>query len=193
MSVGSWLGRGNFLKASLLTSWGPNTGAWTWLWGRRGGGVAGPRWPIPLKQVASWEVHGTSFFGGVAGHARPSRHLPCSALGADVIDPDVVSDGEVTEGGRSDGAHGASGQSDRSSRSDVQRGKKRAANDSTHPPPQSWRRLLRAMELQPHRRKRPSAAPFVTLDLRARCPWPCNERHAATVTSSAMSRMLPIW
>ena len=53
-----------------------------------------------------------------------------SALGGDVIDPVVVSDGKVTDGGKSDGAW-----SERSTRSGARKGKKPAAKDSNPPAP----------------------------------------------------------
>ena len=61
------------------------------------------------------------------GHVATFR---ASALGEDVIDPEVVSDGEVTDGGKSDGAR-----IDRSTRSGTGKGKRRAAKDSNPPAP----------------------------------------------------------
>ena len=117
---------------------------------------------IAFKQVASWEVQGERFFSE-AWHAMRGQvaTFRASALGGDVIDPEVVSDGEVTEGGKSDGTR-----SDRSTRSGAGKGKKRAAKDSAPPPKKSWR----AREMLPHHKRRLWGAPFVSLGHRAPCP-----------------------
>ena len=123
--------------------------------GGGGGGLLARARTIPFQQVVSSEVQGKEHFSeawkDMRGHLATFR---ASALGADVIDLYVVSDGEVTEGGGSDGGRSASGRGDRSARSGVGKGKKRAAKDNNPPLPKSWRRLVRAKELQPHRRKR---------------------------------------
>ena len=109
-------------------------------------------------------MQGEGFFSeawhAMRGHVTTFR---ASALGEDVIDPEVVSDGEVTDGGKSDGAR-----SDRSTRSGTGKGKKRAAKDNNPPapPPKSWR----AREMQPHHKRRLWEAPFVSLGHRAPCP-----------------------
>ena len=105
--------------------------------GTEGGGALLARaGAIPFQEVASWEVQGEGFFSearqAMRGHVAT---FPASALGVDVIDPDVVSDGEVTEGrGGGDGTRSAGGRSYHSARSWVQKGNKQAAKDSTPPP-----------------------------------------------------------
>ena len=101
-----------------------------------GGGVLARARAIPFKQVASWEVQEEEFFS----EARPSMrgHIATfrsSVVGADVIDPHVVSDGEVTEGGRSDGGRSVGVRSDggRTARSGGGKSKKRAAKDNIPP------------------------------------------------------------
>ena len=126
--------------------------------GNGGGGVAGPRW---LNCFGVGGVMGSAgggvFLGGLARHARPRRHLPCQCSGGGVIDPEVVSDGEVTEGGSDRSARGGGGGG---------KGKKQAARDSKPPPKKSWR----AREMHPYHKRRLWRAPFVSLDHRAPCP-----------------------
>ena len=68
--------------------------------GTEEGGLLARTGAIAFKQVASWEVQGEVFFSeawqAMRGHVATFR---ASALGADSIDPEVVSDGEVSEGG----------------------------------------------------------------------------------------------
>ena len=100
--------------------------------GSEEGGLLARAGSIAFKQVASWEVQGKGFFSeawhAMRGHIATFR---ASALGEDVIDREGVSDGEVTDGGESDGAR-----SGRSTRSGSGKGKKRAAKDSNPPAPQ---------------------------------------------------------
>ena len=131
------------------------------------GGLLARACSIAFKQVASWEVQGEGFFSeawqAMRGHVATFR---ASAPAGDVIDPEVVSDGEVTEGGKSDGSHSAGARSDRSARSGVGKGKKRATKDNNPAPKKSWR----AREMQPRHKRRLSGAPFVSLGHRAPCP-----------------------
>ena len=103
--------------------------------GTEEGGLLACASSIAFKQVASWEVQGQGFFSeawhAMRGHVATFRAI---ALGGDVIDPEVVSDGEVTKGGKSDGARNAGARSDRSGRSGDGKGKKRATKDSNPPP-----------------------------------------------------------
>ena len=100
--------------------------------GSEEGGLLARAGSIAFKQVASWEVQGEGLFSetwhAMRGHVATFR---ASAQGEDVIAPEVVSDGEVTDWGKSDGAR-----SDRSTRSGTGKGKKRAAKDSNPPAPQ---------------------------------------------------------
>ena len=99
--------------------------------GSEEGGLLARAGSIAFKQVASWELQGEGLFleawHAMRGHVATFR---ASAMGEDVIEPEVVSDGEVTDGGKSDGAC-----SDRSARSGTGKGKKQAAKDSNPPAP----------------------------------------------------------
>ena len=136
-------GEGGFFVARLAYRLGSKHWCLDLAVGSEEGGLVARAGSIAFKQVALWEVQGEGFFSdawhAMRGHVATFR---ANALGEDVIDPEVVSDGEVTHGGKSDGAR-----SGRSTRSGTGKGKTRAAKDSNPPPPppKSWR----AREMQP--------------------------------------------
>ena len=124
-------GEGGFFVARFAYQLGSKHWCLDLAVGTEEGGLLARVGSIAFKQVASWELRGEGFFSeawhAMRGHVSTFR---ASAVGGDVIDLEVVSDGEVTDGGRSDGACG-----DRSTRSGPRKGKKRAAKDSNPPTP----------------------------------------------------------
>ena len=127
-------GEGGFFVARFAYRLGSKRWCLDLAVGTEEGGLLARASALALKQVAAWEVQGEGFFSEawqpMRGHVATFR---ASALGAGVIDQKVVSDGEGTEGGRSDAARSAGGRSDQSTRSGAQKGKKQAAKDNNPP------------------------------------------------------------